>query len=376
MEQYMKSIGYRFLALIYNICTILFSIKNKIVLLNGHNQGLNGNLYEIDQEYRVRDEKCKIIFCSKRDLFNKSIPGMFYFFVIMPYHMATAKKVFFNDNFLPLAYMKTKNRHTQFVQLWHGAGAFKRFGLSTEEDTAVREYVQRANKNITHLFVTSKQIVPYYQEAFAIDENKIYPTGVPVTDFYFRESEKENRVQQFYQEYPELKGKKIALFTPTFRGTNQENDGVIEMFDGAKVKEVLGEEWIVIIKMHPKFPSDQVPNENGCINMTEYKDISTLYLVSDMLITDYSSTVVEYVLLKKPVVMFAYDLEKYDRGFYRDYLETVPGPVARTTEELLQCVKQVREDKQLDQDRYDNFVKLQYDYLDAKAINRVLNVLE
>ncbi len=57
--------------------------------------------------------------------------------------------------------------------------------------------------------------------------------------------------------------------------------------------------------------------------MTDYSDITDLYMVADCLVTDYSSTVVEYVLLDKPIILFAYDLDKYDRGFYRDYRSTV-----------------------------------------------------
>ena len=90
-----------------------------------------------------------------------------------------------NDNFLPLCYMKTANRQTQFVQLWHGAGAFKRFGLSTEDDPSVYQIVKEANQKITHLFVTSENVIPFYQEAFSVPKDKIYPTGIPVTDIYF-----------------------------------------------------------------------------------------------------------------------------------------------------------------------------------------------
>lgn len=64
-------------------------------------------------------------------------------------------------------------------------------------------------------------------------------------------------------------------------------------------------------------------------------------MVADCLVTDYSSTVVEYVLLDKPIILFAYDLDKYDRGFYRDYRSTVPGDIAYSTEELLQLLQKM-----------------------------------
>ena len=104
-------------------------------------------------------------------------------FCKVPWNMADAGKIFLNDNLLPLAYMHTEGQ--QIIQLWHGAGAFKRFGLSTEEDPNVRKQVAEANKHVTHLFVTSTQIIPYYSEAFAIPTDRIYATGIPVLDAYF-----------------------------------------------------------------------------------------------------------------------------------------------------------------------------------------------
>lgn len=68
------------------------------------------------------------------------------------------------------------------------------------------------------------------------------------------------------------------------------------------------------------------------------------------MVTDYSSTVVEYVLLDKPIILFAYDLDKYDRGFYRDYRSTVPGDIAYSTEELLQLLQKNVDNAQKRQD--------------------------
>ena len=91
--------------------------------------------------------------------------------------------------------------------------------------------------------------------------------------------------------------------------------------------------------------------------MTDYSDITDLYMVADCLVTDYSSTVVEYVLLDKPIILFAYDLDKYDRGFYRDYRSTVPGDIAYS---------QKRQD----------FAKLQYDYIEGGSLDRVFAILQ
>ena len=371
----MKKIGYIFFAMIFNICRIFPIQKRKIVLFNGHNKGLNGNLLEIKKAIEKKEVNARFLFYAKREMFSGGIfgklKGVVGFFVVLPFHMATAGSIYLNDNFLPLGYCYPSKK-VNIVQLWHGAGAFKKFGLSVETDEGVKKQVIRSNARITHLFVTSKQVVPFYKEAFGIDEDRIFVTGIPVTDVYFREDKKAQGKESFYTAYPELRDKKILLYTPTFRRTNEENDGIMEWFDVQKIHEILGDSWVILVKMHPKYPVNNITENSFCYNLTNYSQITDLYFVSDVLVTDYSSTVVEYVLLDKPVLLYAYDLKEYDRGFYRDFESTVPGAVAHTKEEFYEFLVNYDKETKKRQD----FAKLQYDYRDSHSAERILSVLE
>ncbi|MCD7825095.1 MAG: CDP-glycerol glycerophosphotransferase family protein [Clostridiaceae bacterium] len=372
----MKAWGYWIFAGVFLICRMIPLQKRKVLLFSGHNRGLSGNLLEMKRKLEEKEPGVHIVFYSKQEIFDGAgaagkIKGVFLFFCVLPYHMATAGRVFLNDNFLPLGYCRV-HRNAQIVQLWHGAGAFKKFGLSTEEHAAVQRFVRRANKKITHLFVTSAQIKPFYREAFEISEERIYATGIPITDIYCKSGEMEAGKKRFLAQYPALKGKKIVLYTPTFRQSPQENQKIMQRFPVTQLHQQLGGEWVFLIKMHPKYPVDNIPENSFCYNMTNYSQITDLYFSADLLITDYSSTIVEYVLLDKPVLLYAYDLEKYDRGFYRDYEKTVPGPVAHNEQELCRLILQYDENP----GKRHTFVKLQYDYRDDCSSERIYHVLK
>lgn len=379
----MKKIGYLFLAWVYNLCCLFCPLnEKKIVLWNGHNHGLNGNFLELYRKMKEVSQDYRFVILSKRDLFwqaegggKKSLPalvrGATFFFVALPYHMATAQKVFLNDNFLPMAYMRTNQRDTQFVQLWHGAGAFKRFGLSVEKNPEVAQRVKCANQRITHLFVTSEQVIPFYQEAFGIDRDRIYATGLPVTDIYFDEERMQDRRREVYKKYPSFEGKKLLLYAPTFRKESWENEQLMEQFDVERIHQVLGDDWIIVVKMHPKFPMENFVQNDFCYNLTEYNDITDLYVTVDLMITDYSSSIVEYVLLDKPLILFAYDLERYDRGFYYDYEENMPGEIAHNQQELYDLLEKI----DINDKKRQDFVKFQYDNRTGGSCERILETL-
>lgn len=371
----MKKIGYLLFALLFD-CFRCFPVRQKkVVLYNGHHLELSGNLLAMKEEILRHGDDVKFYYYGKH---TRGKDGVFWkirrileFFIVLSFHMATAGQIFLNDNFLPLGFCHP-SQNTQLIQLWHGAGAFKKFGLSTEEDRSVREQVKKANQRITHLFVTSKEVIPFYSEAFAIPYERIFATGIPITDIYCIKQEEREGEKRFYQTYPELQGKRLLLITPTFRNTPEENKVLLEKLALEQMEKKLGEEWVILLRLHPKYPMEGLTDRERCRNVTEYPHVSDLYFVSDMLMTDYSSTVVEYVLLDKPMLFYAYDLEKYDRGFYRDYESSVPGAVAHDVEELLHLLGEERNESE----KRERFLRMQYDFIDANAAERIWKVLE
>lgn len=388
----MKRLAYWLYGFIFHLFRICPVKKKKVVLFMIHNSKFRGSLKFIHDEMKKRDSEFEFVIVSKKQLFSASGKGIskilslckagLYFYVVLNYHLATAGYIFLNDNFQPLAYMNISKK-AKVVQVWHGVGAFKRFGLSTETDTVIRECTSKGNQKVTHLFVSSQKVIPYYAEAMGMSEDRIYADGIPVTDYYFDEAKKKDGKEQVYQRYPELRGKKILLYTPTFREGEEENKALLTHFDCGAVKKLLGEEWAVLVRLHPQIHKEVTIKEKGCYDVTDYEDIKELYVVADVLVNDYSSTVVEYALLGKPIVLYAYDLEKYDRGFYRDYKANAAGVIAYSKDELLEVLEKLccdypdqeqrdRMNAQMESNR-EHFIQLQYDKIDGMATKRVVD---
>ncbi len=380
----MKRLGYVIYGIIFNIFRLCPIKKKKVVLFMIHNSKFKGNLKFIHDEMKNLDSEFEFIVVSKKQLFSVSgsgftkilslIKAVLYFYFVLNYHLATAEYIFLNDNFQPLAYMNISKK-AKVIQLWHGVGAFKRFGLTTETDPVICRCTRKGNQKVTYMFVSSKQVLPFHEEAMGIPRERILPIGIPVMDYYLDEKRKKEGREAVYQKYPELRGKKVLLYTPTFRATEEENKALLQYFDYREIKRQLGEEWAVLIRLHPQIRKDVQIDEPDCYDVTEYEDIKELMVTADALVNDYSSTVVEYALLRKPIYLYAYDLEKYDRGFYRDYKESAPGPVAYNLEELIKYIKL----EQVDEEKLNYFLSLHYDFelLDGKATERVVaKVLE
>ncbi len=139
--------------------------------------------------------------------------------------------------------------------------------------------------------------------------------------------------------------KRVVLYAPTWR--EYESNGLCDSrfeppIDFDQLYEVLkAEDTEMIIKYHYYVKDKPDFTKYGGVIRDSEKDIAELYPICDMMITDYSSTMFDYAVLRRPMVFFAYDLERYEEenGFYFDYGKLVPGPIVRTQEELFRVLK-------------------------------------
>lgn len=345
--------------------------KNQITLIEKLNTGGTGSLFEIKRECEKRGLPFhfNIITHADYEVSPRNLGGLIKLFTIKAFRMATSSHIFLNDNFLPLGYMKLSDK-TKVVQLWHGMGSFKKFGGSSETDSAVLKELEAATKNTNHILASSENIRDNYAEAFMAPKEKVICIGCPQVDYFFRKHDIDAWKEELCEKYPEMKGKKLVLYAPTFRGDKERDRKLLEAFDFDAFQKELGEEYFLMVRLHPQIQSARVPD--SIANMTDYPNVRKLLCMTDILIADYSSIAVEYSLLNRPIILYAFDKEWYlseDRGFYFDYEKTAPGPIVENMQDLIDCIK----NKHWDIAKVERFAHLHNDYFDDKSAERVVD---
>ncbi len=165
--------------------------------------------------------------------------------------------------------------------------------------------------------------------------HRVVECGFPRNDALYRKNTIKN-VNAIKKKLHLPADKKIVMYAPTFRNTKTFD----LRLDLAKLQKCLAPQYIFLLRLH-YFVAGRIDTERyrGFVfDVSFYPEIQDLYLISDLLITDYSSVMFDYAHLKRPMLFFAYDLEDYRnnlRGIYLDYEETVPGPIVSTTEDII-----------------------------------------
>lgn len=371
----MKNIFYTFYAIMFAIFRI-FPVKlNKIVFLSPHNENFNDSLGAVMDEVIRRDE-FRVIMISGSDLkFNRSRPfhsigRIIGFFTGKAFHLATAKYVFLNDNFMPMGKLHF-NKKAVITQLWHAEGAFKKFGLDIEQSEKVRALEKAGNAKLTYVVCSSEDVAPIYAGAFGVSDYKVLPLGSARSDYFFRDFNLDRMRADFDKRYPECKGKKLVLYAPTFRDNPADDSRILANFDIDAFNERFGDEYSLLIRLHPQVHADV--EFNGAVDVCKYENTLELMKLCDILITDYSSICMDFAIQNKPVYFYAFDLERYEkeRAFYFDYESYVPGPVAKDFQTLLNLLNSnVSETYRL---RRNDFNYANFGTPDGKAAERIVD---
>ena len=293
--------------------------------------------------------------------------------------IATAKYVFFDEATNVNGCFKMREE-TVVTQLWHGCGAFKKFGFSTADAIfgASREQMEKYpfNRNYTRVTVSSPEVVWAYEEAmqYSHESGVVQALGSSRTDIFYDQHVIDKAYENLYALMPQARGKKVILYAPTFRGRVAKATTprvLIPEF----MKYELGDEYVLLFKHHPLVRKRPKINEfcsDFAMDVTDTMTIEDLLCVADICISDYSSLVFEYSLFEKPMLFLAHDLENFFdwRGFYYDYDELAPGPIVSNTTGVIDFIKHI--DERFDRERVHEFRKKFMRSCDGHATERIM----
>lgn len=307
---------------------------------------------------------------SKKVLFAHRHPHNPFQLLKIYYYTYTSKVIVTDDYDGYLRYFPLK-KDQRVIQIWHACGAFKKFALDGTNLKRKTELATHVQYNLA--CVSGESVCQIYADAFDIPKERVRALGVPRTDMFFDEEYAKNARNKIYEKYPEFEDKRIILYAPTFRGNPKERKTFHLPFDFSIVDQALSENEILIICPHPMMTNKILTKSYDSVY--ELRDFSTneLMFISDCMITDYSSVVFEYMFMDKPIAFYCYDLEEYDRGFYLEYPDDLPGKVFKSQEEFIEFMKNTSDDNK---PKREEFIRKYLSACDGNSGQRIANIID
>lgn len=335
-------------------------VQNRVLFFSiRRNDELDDNLKCIEAQWN-----------GEKIIASKMLPHDNLYKLKMYYYVATSK-IILTDDYIRYLRLFPLKENQRVIQLWHACGAFKKFGL---QGTTLSLGLERAT-HIQYNFVSvsAEGVRDIYANAFDIDKSHVVAMGVPRTDIFFNKSEIGRRVEEIFTKHMEWRGKEIILYAPTFRDKTGDRSVFKPELDFDRLSDKLNENQIFIIAPHPVMKTPIL--EKKYPNIIEEREMHTIDLmfISSLLITDYSSVIFEYCLLKKPIVFFCYDLEMYDRGFYFPYDECLPGKIIKNQNDLEAYL--ASESRFTLASSYNDFAEKYMGACDGKSTQRIVKLI-
>lgn len=315
----------------------IFGIKNnKIVFRSFIGKQYSDSPKVISEKLKKINSNLDIVWIMN-DIQNKEIPSNITVVSnksIRKFYELSRAKVWIDNFPMRIPY---KSKEQLYIQTWHGDRGFKKILYDKREKTDYLYESQYADLMLSGSDYGEKKI----RSAFNY-EGEILKYGLPRNDLLLSYTKYD--FEKISKKLKIDKNKKILMYAPTFRN-KQKDEQSIEQLNLIAILNALEtkteDSWICFIRMHAAvIEFSNIPNDSRIINVSDYAEMSELLLVTDFLISDYSSCVGDFALLERPIVLFQPDRIEYmksDREFYFDIDES-PYFVAKDTDELINII--------------------------------------
>lgn len=258
-------------------------------------------------------------------------------------YLATSKYWVNNQNFP--TYIK-KRKATKYLQTWHGTPIKKMQHDQNEvlgRDDGYLKRVSQAKDQWSALISPSPYASKAFRSAFQY-QGEIIEKGYPRNDIFYHTDVKQ--INDFVRNKLNIPlDKKVILYAPTFRD-NQKKNGKFVLKNKINFRifeRRLGKDYVLLVREHVVVASKlKIPQEfrENIIDVSKYPSIQDLMIASDILVTDYSSVMFDYLNTNKPIYFYCYDINEYNdmRGFYFDLEAEAPGPIVKNSSTLFRSI--------------------------------------
>jgi CDP-ribitol ribitolphosphotransferase len=284
------------------------------------------------------------------------------------YHLCRAGLVIVDNAWLPV-HVGPHRAGTTVVQVWHAVGALKRFGADTAIPPAEPERTFLHRYYDAVVCAGERSRVPY-AAALRTDPERVLPLGAPRTDFFFDPTAMAVARKRLLAAYPLLAGRRVILYAPTYRGRGRTKRSTAEL-DAGRLRAALPADHVLVLKGHPNLDPAITPTAGFDVVVDPSLQINDLFTLTDVLITDYSSSIFEWALTHRPLVLLTGDLAAYeaDPGLYVDYRTEMIGAHVSDTEGVIEAILGDR----FDLSAYGPFVERHLDACDGHASDRFVD---
>lgn len=293
--------------------------------------------------------------------FRHPIPGQHQLIMLMKSRFRFMRlfarcKVLFLADYFDLADVVKKRPETQVIQLWHACGLLKKWGYAAADspgwgptEKGLKRYPIYVNQTLCAVSSHSPIVKAGYQAAFRCGADIVLPLGCPRTDRFFDDGYVRAARKRLLDRFPQIGDRKILLYAPTYRGATLLDSYIEHTLDIRRLKESLSEKYVLITKFHPLMAgeglreSERLAGSDFVFDVTKQMTAEEILPTADVLITDYSSILFEFLLFERPVISYVFDIDEYvkDRGFFHPYDELAPGPYVFNQDELIAALTTV-----------------------------------
>lgn len=314
LEHALSALVLRFLGLLFD----RLPIQPRVVLATARLARLEGNLAYLHGEIRRARPERRVVTLLEPYSYGLLGKVTYLLRLVRGTFLLRTSSLFIVDNaYLPV-HVAPHRPGTTVVQVWHAVGALKRFGADAAGGLRgpERAFLHRHYDVVVCAGAASREP---WATALRTPVERVLPLGVARTDFFFDPPALAAARERVLERYPRLREGRVVLYAPTFRGRGRAKRAAPEL-DAAALREGLPPGHVLALKSHPNLDRARVSTAGFDVVLDPALEINEVFAATDVLVTDYSSGIYEWALLRRPLVLLTADLEAYERdpGLYLD----------------------------------------------------------